>query len=63
MLYDSYYKKISKIADFWKKVFKHIVLIGIIFGVILAAVIAFMVTKGIVFDDKSYSDKIELIFK
>ncbi len=62
MLYDSYYKKISKIADFWKKVFKHIVLISIIFGVILAALIAFMVTKGIVFDDKAYSDKIEISY-
>ena len=62
MLYDSYYKKISKIADFWKKVFKHIVLISIIFGVILAAVIAFMVTKGMVFDDKSLSDKVEITY-
>ncbi len=62
MLYDSYYKKISKIADFWKKVFKHIVLISIILGVVLAALIAFMVTKGIVFDDKSQPDKIELTY-
>ena len=62
MLYDSYYKKISKIADFWKKVFKHIVLIGIALGVILAAVIAFMVTKGIVFDDSSKPDTIEITY-
>lgn len=62
MLYDSYYKKISKIADFWKKVFKHIVPISISIGVVLAALIAFMATKGIVFDDKNQSGKIELVY-
>lgn len=62
MLYDSYYKKISKIADFWKKVFKHIVLICIALGLILATIIAFMVVKGMVFDDKNQSESIEITY-
>ena len=60
MLYDSYYKKISKIAGFGQKVFKHIVLISIVIGVILATFITFMATKGIVFDDKSQPEIIKI---
>ena len=62
MLYDSYYKKISRIAAFWRKIFKHIVLIAIVVGVILATFIAFMITKGIIFDDNTISGKIELVY-
>ena len=62
MLYDSYHKKISKIVDTLRKIFKHIVLISIVLALILAAIVAFMVTKGIVLDDNSTADGFEMTY-
>ena len=62
MLYDSYHKKISKVVGILRKIFKHIVLISIVSGLVLAAIIAFMATKGIVLDDKYISDKFEMTY-
>ena len=62
MLYDSYHKKISKVLSTLRKIFKHIVLISIVTGLILAAIIAFMITKGIVLDDKSVSESFEMTY-
>ncbi len=62
MLYDSYHKKISRVLNTLRKIFKHIVLISIVTGLILAAIIAFMITKGIVLDDKSVSESFEMTY-
>ena len=62
MLYDSYYKKISRVLDFCRKVFKHIVLISIIIALIIISVIALLATKGIVFDDKNAEDNFEISY-
>ena len=62
MLYDSYYKKISRVLDFCRKVFKHIVLISIIIALIIISVIALLATKGIVFNDKNVEDNFEISY-
>ena len=62
MLYDSYYKKISRVLDFCRKVFKHIVLISIIIALIIISIVAILATKGIVFDDKNVKDNFEISY-
>ena len=62
MLYDSYHKKISKVVDVLRKIFKHIVLISIISALLLALIIAFMATKGIVLDDKNAPEAFDLTY-
>ena len=62
MLYDSYHKKISKVVDVLRKVFKHIVLISIVLGLLLAFLITFMVTKGMIIDDKNVSNKFAVTY-
>ena len=62
MLYDSYHKKISRVVDTLRKIFKHIVLISIVTVLVIAAIIAFMVTKGIVIDDESDADGFEVTY-
>ena len=62
MLYDSYHKKISKIVGTLRKIFKHIVLISIVLVLIIAAIVAFMATKGIVLDDDSVTDGFEMTY-
>ena len=62
MLYDSYHKKISKVVDVLRKVFKHIVLISIVLGLLLAFLITFMVTKGMIIDDKNASNRFPVTY-
>ena len=62
MLYDSYQKKILRVLDVLRKIFKHIVLISIVSALVLAAIITFMATKGIVLDDKSVADSFEVTY-
>ena len=62
MLYDSYHAKISKIVVFLRKIFRHIVLISIVLGLLLAALVAFMITKGMVIDDSSVADNFEITY-
>lgn len=62
MLYDSYHKKISNVVDILRKIFKHIVLISILGVLVLALIIAFMATKGIVLDDKNAPESFELSY-
>ena len=62
MLYDSYHAKISKIVVFLRKIFKHIVLISIVAGVLLAALVGFMITKGKILDDTSLADDFDLTY-
>ena len=62
MLYDSYHKKISKIVDVLRKIFKHIVLISIVLGLLLAFLLTFMITKGIVLDDLNISDNFKMSY-
>lgn len=62
MLYDSYHKKISKTVDILRKIFKHIVLISILAGLVLAAIITFMATKGIVLDDKNAPENFAMTY-
>ncbi len=46
MLYDSYYNKIEKVVRFFRKVFKNIVPICVITGVIIASTIACLLAMG-----------------
>ena len=62
MLYDSYHAKISKIVLFLRKIFKHIVLISVVIGVLLAALIGFMITKGKILDDNVTADRFEMTY-
>lgn len=62
MLYDSYHAKISKIVVFLRKIFKHIVLISIVAGVLLAALVGFMITKGKILDDTSLAEDFDLTY-
>ncbi|MBO7303070.1 MAG: hypothetical protein J6U68_02670, partial [Clostridia bacterium] len=59
MLYDSYHKKITKVLKTLRKIFKHIVLISIVTGVLLASLVTFMVIKGWVLDDKALTPSFE----
>lgn len=62
MLYDSYHKKISRVVDKLRKIFKHIVLISIVLGLLLAFLITFMVTKGIIINDNKISNNFAMVY-
>ena len=62
MLYDSYHAKISKIVVFLRKLYKHIVLICIVAGILLIALVAFMIFKGKVIDDTACADKFQMTY-
>lgn len=62
MLYDSYHKKISKVLNVLRKIFKHIVLISVVTVLVIASIITILATKGIVLDDNSVADNFEMIY-
>ena len=62
MLYDSYHVKISKIVAVLRKIFKHIVLISIVSTLVVATIVAFMATKGLIIDDSSISSGFEMTY-
>ena len=48
MLYESYQRKVQKVASFLKGVLKHIVLISVSASVLVLATVALLITKGII---------------
>lgn len=62
MLYDSYHKKISNVVNVLRKIFKHIVLISVVMVLLIASIIAVLVTKGMVLDDDTVSENFEIVY-
>ena len=62
MLYDSYHKKILKVVNVLRKIFKHIVLISVITVLVIASIITVLATKGIILDDNSMPESFEMAY-